>query len=141
MEVFIEETYSFYTNFIKIFGFVALLAITIGCLGLIGMSLYAARSRLKEVGIRKVLGASVKNILLSLSKGFLWLLLIAAAIALPISYFLFSMILQNGVYHIQIGIVELGSALLILLLAGGITIISQVWKTAAANPVKSLRTE
>ncbi|HEY6503049.1 MAG TPA: ABC transporter permease [Chitinophagaceae bacterium] len=141
MEVVMEETYSFYTNFIKIFGFVALLAITIGCLGLVGMSLYAARSRLKEVGIRKVLGASVGNILLSLSKGFLWLLLIASAIALPISYFLFNIILENGVHHIQIGVIELGSGLLILLLVGGITIISQIWRTALANPVKSLRTE
>lgn len=141
MDAFAEETYAYYNNFIKIFGFVAFLAIVIGCLGLIGMSLYAAQSRFKEVGIRKVMGASVANILFLLSKGFAWLLLIAAAIALPLSYFLFSTILENGVYHIRIGLIELGIGFLFLLFTGGITIISQVWKTAASNPVRSLRTE
>jgi ABC-type antimicrobial peptide transport system permease subunit len=137
----IEETYLFYINFIKIFGFVALLAIAIGCLGLVGMSLYAAQSRFKEVGIRKVMGASVTTIVLLLSKGFIWVLLIASAIALPLSYLLFNQVLENGVYHIEIGIIELGAGVLILLLAGGITIISQIWKTAVSNPIKSLRTE
>lgn len=141
MEAFTEETYSFYNNFIKIFGFVAFLAIVIGCLGLVGMSLYAAQLRVKEMGIRKVMGASVVSILVLLSKGFIVLLLIAAAIALPVSYFAFSKILENGVYHIRVGIIELGTGLLFLLLTGGSIIISQTWKTAVSSPVKSLKTE
>ena len=76
-----------------------------------------------------------------LSKGFIWLMLIASAIALPISYFLFNGILENGVYHIQIGIIEMGAGLLVLLLVGGVSIVSQTMKTAISNPVKSLKTE
>lgn len=124
-----------------IFLIVALLAIFIAALGLLGLTIYAAEQRVKEIGIRKVLGASVSGIVLMLSKDFLKLVLIAAVIAIPIAWFFMHQWLQDFAYRVDINWwVFVLSALAAILIAMG-TICLQVVKAAIANPVKSLRAE
>ena len=119
----------------------AVLAILIACLGLLGLVTYMAEQRTKEIGIRKVLGASVSNVVMMISKDFLLLVLIAAVIAFPVAWWAMSKWLLDFEYRINIGawiFITAGvSALLIALL----TVSFQAIKAAIANPVKSLRTE
>jgi putative ABC transport system permease protein len=124
-----------------IFLIVALLAIFIAALGLLGLTIYAAEQRVKEIGIRKVLGASVSGIVLMLSKDFLKLVLIAAIIAIPIAWFFMHKWLEDFAYRININWwVFVFSALTAIIIAMA-TICLQVVKAAIANPVKSLRSE
>ena len=125
----------------KIFISFAILAIFIACLGLFGLVSYAAEQRTKEIGIRKVLGATVSNIAGMLSKDFLKLIIIAAFIAFPVAWWAMHSWLQHFAYRISITwwvfVIAGGMALIIALL----TISFQAIKAAIANPVKSLRTE
>ena len=125
----------------KLSGFFAILAIFISCLGLFGMASFMAEQRIKEIGVRKVLGASVQNITTMLSKDFLKYVLIATLIAWPLAWFAVNRWLQDYAYRVNIswGIFVLAavSAIVIALL----TISFQAIKAAVANPVKSLRTE
>jgi putative ABC transport system permease protein len=119
----------------------SLLAIFIACLGLFGLAAYAAEQRMREIGIRKVLGASVTGIITMLSKDFLVLVLIAALIAFPLSWWAMYRWLQDYAYRIGIGwgVFALAGAL-----AVGIALLSvglQALRSALANPVKSLRAE
>jgi len=119
----------------------AILAIVIACLGLFGLVTFAAEQRTKEIGIRKVLGASVSSIVALLSKDLLLLVLIASLIAFPVAWYAMHRWLQDFAYRIDISwwiFAEAGiSALLIAL----ITVSFQAIKAAMANPVNSLRTE
>lgn len=125
----------------QLFGAFASLAVLIACLGLFGLAAYLAQLRTKEVGIRKVLGATVTNIIVLLSKEFVKLVLIANLIAWPVAYFAMNKWLQDFAYRIGINwwIFALagGLALLIALL----TISMQAVKAALANPVEALRYE
>ncbi len=124
-----------------IFLVIALLAIFIAALGLLGLTIYAAEQRVKEIGIRKVLGASVSAIVLMLSKDFLKLVFIAAVIAIPVAWFFMHIWLEDFAYRISINWwVFVLSALAAIVIAMA-TISLQVVKAAIANPVKSLRTE
>lgn len=124
-----------------IFLVIALLAVFIAALGLLGLTIYAAEQRVKEIGIRKVLGARVTGIVLMLSKDFLKLVLIAAVIAVPLAWFFMHKWLQDFAYRININWwVFVWSALVAMVIAMA-TICLQVLKAAIANPVKSLRTE
>jgi len=119
----------------------SLLAIFIACLGLFGLAAYAAEQRTREIGIRKVLGASVTGIIAMLSKDFLLLVLIAALIAFPLSWWAMYRWLQDYAYRINIG---WGVFALAGILAVGIALLSvglQALRSALANPVKSLRSE
>jgi putative ABC transport system permease protein len=110
-------------------------------MGLFGLATYASEQRVKEIGIRKVLGASVANITEMLSRDFLKLILIASLIAFPIAWYAMHKWLQNFAFRIDIQWwVFLVAALLAILIAI-ITISFQAIKAAVANPVKSLRTE
>src|SRR5687768_290057 len=119
----------------------AALAIVISCLGLFGLAAFTAQKRRKEIGVRKVIGASVVNITTMLSKDFLRLIFISLAIALPASWWLMSNWLQGFAYRISITpyvfVITAISVILITLL----TISFESIKAAMANPVKSLRTE
>ena len=124
-----------------IFLIVAMLTIVIACLGLFGLATYAAEQRIKEIGIRKVLGATVGSIVSMLSKDFLKLVFIAAVIAFPVAWWVMNNWLQDFAYHINI-------SWWIFVLAGSVaasiallTISFQAIKAAIRNPVKSLRTE
>jgi ABC-type antimicrobial peptide transport system permease subunit len=122
----------------KIFSVMAML---ISCLGLWGLITFSAQQRIKEIGIRKVLGASVVSIVSMLTRDFVVLVLIAIAIAAPLAYWGVHQWLEEFAFRIQIGwtvfIIAGSAAILIALL----TVSFQAIKAAVANPVKSLRTE
>jgi len=125
----------------KIFISFAVFAILIACLGLFGLVAYAAEQRTKEIGIRKVLGASVPNIINMLSKDFLKLVLIASAIAFPIAWYAMYKWLQDFAYRVSISVWIFVIATIIAMMIAFVTIGMQAIKAAMANPVKSLRTE
>jgi putative ABC transport system permease protein len=125
----------------RIFGIFTLLGLFIACLGLLGLASFTAESRTKEIGIRKVCGASVAGIVLMLSKQFTKWVLLANGIAWPVAYFAMNKWLQNFPYRINIDIVTfLLSGLLVLAIAL-LTVSFQSFKAALANPVDSLRYE
>jgi len=125
----------------SIFLVVSLLAIFIAALGLLGLTIYAAEQRLKEIGIRKVMGAKVGGIVLMLSKDFLKLVLVAAVIAIPVAWFFMNKWLEEFAYRINIDWwVFVLSALAAIFIAMA-TISIQVVKAARANPINSLRAE
>lgn len=134
---FYRQEQKLYTAF-RLFAGIAIL---IGCLGLYGLIAFAAIQRTKEVGIRKVLGASMTSIVYLFSKEFIGLIVIAFCIAAPIAYYMMNSWLQNFAYHISIG----GGVFLVAIAASfiiaGLTIASQTIKAAVANPVKALRSE
>lgn len=121
--------------------YAALLAIIICCLGLFGLSAFTAEQRTKEIGIRKVLGASVHNLVIMLSKDFTKPVLFAIAISVPVSWFLMSNWLDDYAYRIDIGwwVFVLGSGL--ALLVAWLTVSWQSIKAAMMDPTKSLKTE
>jgi putative ABC transport system permease protein len=119
----------------------AVIAILIACLGLFGLATYTAEQRVKEIGVRKVLGATISNIITMLSKDFMILVLIASALAIPLAWWAMNRWLQDFAYRINIGWWIFIAAGVIALLIALITVSSQAIKAALANPVKSLRTE
>jgi putative ABC transport system permease protein len=119
----------------------SILAILIACLGLFGLVTYAAEQRTKEIGIRKVLGASVSNIVSMLSKDFLKLVIIAALIAFPVAWWAMNKWLQDFAYRINISWWIFIVAGVVALLIALITISVKAVKAAIANPVKNLRSE
>jgi len=117
------------------------IAIFISCLGLYGLVSYMAVQKTKEVGIRKVLGASIGNIVVMFSKEFTMLISIAFVIAIPVAWYLMNGWLQNFVYRIHMGVGVFLLAIAASLLIAWITVGYRAVKTALTNPVKSLRTE
>jgi len=141
MDIDIEKLYQSELKTRKIVGIFSLLTVFIGCLGLFGLTLFASERRTKEIGIRKVFGASIPRIVSLLSKEFLNLVLIANVIAWPIGYFVMKRWLQNFAFRIDVGIWT-------FFLSGGIAIIValisvsfQSIKAARANPVDSIKYE
>ena len=124
-----------------VFGIFTFLSIFVACLGLFGLSVYTAERRTKEIGVRKVLGASVQTIVGLLSKDFLKLVVVAAIIAFPVAWFAMHKWLEDFAYRITIGWQVFVMAAVAALLIALITISFQSIKAAVANPVKSLRTE
>jgi ABC-type antimicrobial peptide transport system permease subunit len=121
--------------------FFAGLTIFISCLGLFGLAAYMAENRIKEIGIRKVVGASVANITALLSRDFLVLVLIAMLIASPVSWWAMDKWLSSYSYHVCITWWIFAQAGLLSILVASITVSFQAIKAALANPVKSLRSE
>lgn len=117
------------------------IAILVGCLGLFGLAAYAAQRRIKEIGVRKVLGANVKGIVFLLSKDFLKLVLIALVIASPVAWYFMNKWLEDFAYRITISWWVFAMAGIAAILIALITVSFQAIKAAVANPVKSLRTE
>ena len=142
---FEEEVRFFYktvfSDFVTIIGVIAGMAITISCLGLLGMATYTIETRMKEISIRKVLGSTDHGLVVLLSKGFFKLLLIAIVIAVPAAWFINNLWLQLIAYRTELsgGVISLG--VLLLLLVGGLTIGSQTLRAAYANPVDNLKNE
>jgi len=126
-----------YTAF-KLFSAIAIL---IGCLGLYGLVAFAAAQRTKEVGVRKVLGASLSDIIFLFSKEFVLLIAVAFLIAAPIAYFIMHNWLQSFAYQVTIGPNIFVIAIFSSIVIAACTIAYQAVKAAIANPVKSLRTE
>jgi putative ABC transport system permease protein len=124
-----------------VFGIFSFLAILIACFGLLGLSAYNVLQRTKEIGIRKVLGATVNSILILLSRDFLRLILLALVLAIPLGWFVMSRWLQDYAFRINIGWWVFAIAGLSALLVALITICIQSLKAATKNPVQSLKTE
>jgi putative ABC transport system permease protein len=124
-----------------LFNVFAIAAVLISCLGLFGLATYTAQVKTKEIGIRKVLGASVTSLIRLLSKEFIVLILTAFVIATPVAWYFMSKWLQDFAYRININWwIFLVTGVLALIIAL-ITVGFQAIKAAVANPVKSLRTE
>ena len=125
----------------KVAGFMAVIAIFISCLGLLGLASYVAEKRTKEIGIRKILGASVASIWRSLTGEYVVLVLLSCLIAIPIAYYVLQNWLQKFDYRMEISwwiFVMAGSGALLITL---ITVSFQAIKSATANPVDSLKSE
>ena len=125
----------------KIFTVFSSLAIFIACIGLMGLIAYTTQQRIHEIGIRKVLGASVNNIVGMLSGGFLKLVIISALIAFPVAWYLMHRWLQDFTYRITIQWWVFALAGSVAVLIALLTVSSQAIKAALTNPVKSLRSE
>jgi putative ABC transport system permease protein len=136
-----SEQYEADQHFGKLFTFFSYLAICIACLGLFGLSTFMAQQRVKEIGVRKVLGSSISGIVLLLSKDFIKLILVALVIATPLCFWAMNQWLQGFAYRISIGPVVFLEAGMISL---GVALLTMAWqsvKAATRNPVNSLRSE
>jgi putative ABC transport system permease protein len=125
----------------QIMMFGAILTIFISCIGLFGLSVLSAEKRTKEIGIRKVLGASVRSVVSILSADFLKLVFIALLIAMPLAWLAANKWLQNYPYRITLSWWMFTVAALLVVFIALTTVSFQAIKAAIANPVKSLRTE
>ncbi|HEY1062246.1 MAG TPA: FtsX-like permease family protein, partial [Daejeonella sp.] len=125
----------------RIFNLFAILAIFISCLGLYGLSAFTAEQRTREIGVRKVLGASVGSIVYLLSGKFTRLILVAMVIAIPLAWYSIESWLQSFAYRVEINwLVFVGASLGALFIAW-LTVSYESVKAAVMNPVKSLRSE
>jgi len=141
MDDLYNKTYSTEIKTGTILNIFAVLTILVACLGLFGLATYAAEQRTKEIGIRKVLGASVTSVTKMLSKDFIKLVFIACLIAFPLSWWAMNKWLQSFAYRINISWWIFLAAAVAALFIALLTISFQAIKAAVANPVKSLRTE
>ena len=142
---FLDETfaklYQSETRFQKVFVSLVILGILIACLGLLGLATFAAQQRVKEIGIRKVLGASVPSVVQLLSKDFIKLVIIAFVVAAPVAWYFMNKWLEDFAYRTDRKWWVFPLAGIIAVLIALFTISFQAIKAAIANPVKSLRTE
>src|SRR5258708_4382053 len=142
---FLEDSYKRQydddNRFGKVVSIFTLLAIVISCLGLIGLSSYTAVQRTKEIGIRKVLGASLVNIISLLSMNFMKLVVIATLFSVPIAFFGVHNWLEGYAYRITLGWPLFVAPVFVILLIASITISFQVLKTATTNPAETLKYE
>ena len=136
-----NEVYKADSQQSQIVGILSGLAIFISCLGLFGLASYSAEKRVKEIGVRKVLGASVQRIVLLLSLNFLKLVLIANIIAIPLAWWAMHKWLQDFAYRINLSWIIFIVVLAVSVIIAMVTISFQAIKAATANPVKSLRSE
>lgn len=138
----LEEAYSFYFTMIKICGILGLLAVSISSLGLLGMVVFTVQTRVKEIGIRKVMGSSTQSIVFLLSWDFARLMLTGFTIAAPLTYVFMDRVylrLENS--KIPISMMDILISLMLLLALGLTAILSQTIRAAQANPVDTLRQE
>jgi putative ABC transport system permease protein len=139
-----EQLNQQYANF-KSFGLIiqtfASIAILIACLGVYGLVLFTVQRKVKEIGVRKVMGATVAGILKLVYKDFVVLIVLGFIIAVPVSYYFISQWLDNFVYHTSIDFMTYGISLLIVVAIVSLTISYQSIRAARANPVDSLRVE
>jgi putative ABC transport system permease protein len=124
-----------------VLGIFSVIAIFIACLGLFGLASYTAIKRTKEIGVRKVLGSSVQNIVMLLSKDLLKPVLLGTLIAIPIGYYAMNKWLQGFAYRIEFHWWMFAIAVITAVIIALITVGMQALKAALSNPVKSLRAE
>jgi putative ABC transport system permease protein len=136
-----KEVYRTDAQITQMVGILAFLAILISCLGLFGLASYSAERRIKEIGVRKVLGASIPNIVSLLSRHFIKLVLIANAIAWPLAWLTVNRWMQDYAYRIAMSWWVFALAGMVALIIALVTVSLLATKAAMANPVESLRTE
>lgn len=137
----LQDVYKTFRDIIFMIGFLSLLAFTISMLGLLGIATFTAESKIKEVGVRKVLGAGVYHLVLMLSRHYMFLLGIAALIAVPLSLWLANLLLQQFAFRITLGPHVVLPGLAVVFCAGAITVGWQALRAALTNPVQALRYE
>lgn len=137
----IAGLYRYEQEISKIFTFFAILAIFISCLGLFGLATFTAESRTKEIGVRKVLGSSAREIVFLLSRDFAKWVLLGTLIAWPVAWYGMNLWLQSFAYKTQISIWVFVSSGILALLVALVTISFRTIKAANSNPVKSLKYE
>ncbi|MEM8907223.1 MAG: FtsX-like permease family protein, partial [Bacteroidota bacterium] len=131
-----------YLELVELLGFLAIIAITITCLGLLGIATYSVETRTKEIGIRKVLGASIQTIIWTLSKSLFWPLLLAIVLGTPLVWWISLQWLSDLAYdHIDLQIWNVGLGTVIMFGLGILIICSQAYRIALRNPADSLRAE
>lgn len=143
MEDVIDDAYvqSGFQDVLKIVGYISFLAVMLACLGMLGMAMYSTQTRIKEIGVRKVMGATSGQITLLLSRSFLTLLSIAALIGTPAGYFMGEIFLTTYAYKIEITPWLILAGISVVAISGIFMVGSQTWRAASANPVNSLRYE
>jgi len=137
----IDSIYKADKQFGTVIAIFASLSILVASLGLFSLSAFAAVRRTKEIGIRKVMGASIGNLLILLSSEFVRLVLIASCLALPVAYFFMSEWLSAYVYRTSLDLLVFALPVLLLLLITLITVVGKALQAAKANPINSLRYE
>ena len=141
LDEYFNEQYLADERFGNVFALFTSLAIIVACIGLIGLSTFSIKLRTKEIGIRKVLGASAIGIVYLFYKDFVRLVLIAAVIAIPVTYIAADKWLENFAFRIELNWLMFGVSVLLLMIISLLTIAFQSLKAALANPIKSLRTD
>jgi putative ABC transport system permease protein len=141
LDEFFNQQYAENRRFGAVFGLFAVLAISIACFGLLGLSAYNVLQRTKEIGVRKVLGASVNSLVINLSKDFVILVAVAFVIAIPITTIAMRSWLQGFAYRIGLSWWIFVAAGVLSIVIALLTVSVQALRAAIANPIKSLRTE
>ncbi|MEM9896468.1 MAG: FtsX-like permease family protein, partial [Bacteroidota bacterium] len=141
LDSYFNEQYKEDERFGKLFSGFSGLAIIIACLGLFGLTAFTVQQRTKEIGIRKVLGASVQNLLAILSKEYLILVTIASVLSLPLAWWVMEQWLADYTFRIQLGIWFVVLPIMLILVFAVISIVGRVLKAAYRNPVEALRYE
>jgi putative ABC transport system permease protein len=136
-----DRLYKAETRTGSVFSIFSFIAILLACLGLFGLSAYAAHQRVKEIGVRKVLGASIGNIVLLLSNNFIRLIGLAFILAAPVTWLIMNNWLQDFAYRISVSWMVFAAAGGAILLVTAFTLSIQAVKAAVANPIVSLRSE
>jgi putative ABC transport system permease protein len=137
----LNQQYSSFQNFGSIIEAFTLIAILISCLGVYGLVLYTVQRKVKEIGVRKVLGATMRNILLIIYRDFALLIAIGFLIAVPLTWWLMDRWFSNFIYHTTIDVFTFLFSLSLVLVVVLLTISYQALRAASANPVHSLRSE
>jgi hypothetical protein len=138
----LNEAYDTYRVLLKMVGFMGLLAISISMLGMLGMVVYTAETKTKEVGIRKIMGATAAGIVLLLSKDYLKMMAWAIFFAIPVTAFLLDKLLTNIQYYsVRLSVLDVLASVVILVGLGVLTISSQTYRAAMSNPATTLRSE
>jgi ABC-type antimicrobial peptide transport system permease subunit len=138
----IGNAYKYYFDIIKLWSFLGLMAITVSCLGLLGTVVFTIRTRVKEISLRKVMGASSENLVILLSKDFVIIMVIASIITIPVVWLVLGQMLSNMQYYsVKMGFFEVVVSISILFFIGLTTVLSQTLRAANMNPVDNLRVE
>ncbi len=141
MEDTINEMYAAEEKMLRVFLYFALVTVLLSCIGLYGLSYFTTRAKAKEIGIRKVMGASVSQIMVLLNKEFVLLIFIAVLIAFPLGYYMSYQWLQQFAYRINMPLSAFMVALLFTFIITVVTVSLQACKTALQNPVNALRND
>jgi ABC-type antimicrobial peptide transport system permease subunit len=136
-----EDLYKTEDRFGKLFNYFSVLSIIISCLGLFGLSAFSAEQRTKELGVRKVMGASVPILMRLMAKEFAWLVLIAVMVGCPVGWYAMDWWLKSYAYHVEVGTFTLLLAAILCLVISMLTVSYHSAKAAMVNPVRSLRYE
>ena len=130
-----------FEDIVSIIGFITVIAVTLSALGMLGMVMYTTEARVKEVGVRKILGAGVRDVLLLLSRSFLIMVGIGVAIGIPLSIYIGNMFLETYAYKVPISTWTIGTGVMAIFVVTGLIIASQTVQAARSNPVNALRHE